>query len=115
MAKFCAKHETAYFKKGRMKNYAHPIDGTDPTEWCNAPEQDMSAMEESAEAGHLVEEAVKQGAKVESVVEKFAPQEIGLWWKEVGKCLRSGYTKDKAVEAAYEKKMLEVTGIKVGE
>ncbi len=70
MDKFCAKHETPYFKKGRMKNYAHPIEGTEPTEWCNAPEQDMSAMEESAEVGHLVEAAVKQGAKVEAIVNK---------------------------------------------
>ena len=27
--------QVEFFKTGRMKNHAHPIDGTDPTEWCN--------------------------------------------------------------------------------
>jgi hypothetical protein len=32
---FCAVHKTAWFKKGNMKGYAHPIAGT--KEWCNEP------------------------------------------------------------------------------
>ncbi len=35
---YCSKHQTVFFKKGKMKNYAHPIEGTDPVEWCNEPE-----------------------------------------------------------------------------
>ena len=35
---YCTEHQTVFFKKGRMKNYAHPIEGIDPTEWCNEPE-----------------------------------------------------------------------------
>ena len=34
-AHWCTKHNTAFFKKGRMKGYSHPIEGTDPPEWCN--------------------------------------------------------------------------------
>lgn len=33
---WCSVHNTAFFKKGKMKNYAHPIEGTD--EWCNEPQ-----------------------------------------------------------------------------
>ena len=78
--------------------------------------QDMSAMEESAKAGeHLVEAAKKEGGVIVGEAPKYTGQEIGMWWKEVGECLRSGYTKDKAIEAAYKKRMLEVTGIKLGE
>ena len=37
---FCQEHQTAFFKKGKMKNYAHMIkdeNGEDTGEWCNAP------------------------------------------------------------------------------
>ena len=27
--------QVTFFKSEKMKNHAHPIDGTDPTEWCN--------------------------------------------------------------------------------
>ena len=33
---YCPVHEVNFFKKGRMKGYAHPIEGTD--EWCNEPD-----------------------------------------------------------------------------
>ena len=33
---YCPVHNVNFFKKGRMKNYAHPIEGT--KEWCNEPE-----------------------------------------------------------------------------
>jgi hypothetical protein len=38
---WCAEHKTVFFKKGRMKGYAHPIkdaNGNDTGEWCNEPE-----------------------------------------------------------------------------
>ncbi|KKM21252.1 hypothetical protein LCGC14_1637300 [marine sediment metagenome] len=31
----CEKHGVKFFKTPKMKGYAHPIEGTDPTEWCN--------------------------------------------------------------------------------
>ena len=36
MAHYCNEHKTPFFKKGAMKGYAHPIEGTD--RWCNEPE-----------------------------------------------------------------------------
>jgi len=34
---WCKLHDTAFFKKGKMTSYAHPIEGTEPTEWCYEP------------------------------------------------------------------------------
>ena len=40
---WCKIHKTKFFKKGKMKGYAHPIEGTD--EWCNeADEVIMDAL-----------------------------------------------------------------------
>jgi hypothetical protein len=33
---FCTIHNVNWFKKGRMKGFAHPIEGTN--EWCNEPD-----------------------------------------------------------------------------
>ena len=33
---YCKEHDTQFFKKGKMKGYAHKIEGTD--QWCNEPE-----------------------------------------------------------------------------
>ena len=30
---WCAEHQTAWFKRGRMRGFAHPVDGE--SEWCN--------------------------------------------------------------------------------
>lgn len=38
---WCAAHQTTWFKKGKMKGYAHPIkdeNGKDTGDWCNKPE-----------------------------------------------------------------------------
>ena len=32
---WCELHQTNFFKKGKMKAYAHSIEGTDPVEWCH--------------------------------------------------------------------------------
>jgi hypothetical protein len=32
---WCEKHQTKFFKSGKMKSFAHPIQGTEPTEWCH--------------------------------------------------------------------------------
>ncbi len=46
-AHFCAVHNINYFKKGRMKNYAHPIEGT--KEWCNEPDLSQEAPSSTSE------------------------------------------------------------------
>jgi len=40
---WCPIHNVPFFKKGKMKSYAHPIEGTDPVEWCH--EQTETAPE----------------------------------------------------------------------
>jgi len=38
---FCVEHKQPFFKKGKMKGYAHPIndeEGEPTGEWCNEPE-----------------------------------------------------------------------------
>ena len=34
---YCPVHDVNFFKSGRMKNYAHPVEGT--KEWCNEPDE----------------------------------------------------------------------------
>tara|TARA_Y100000310_G_C20570770_1_gene757892 strand:- start:324 stop:1262 length:939 start_codon:yes stop_codon:yes gene_type:complete len=31
---YCVEHQAEWFKRGKMKTFAHPIEGTDPTVWC---------------------------------------------------------------------------------
>lgn len=48
---YCTDHNTNFFKKGKMRSYAHPVDGQ--TEWCyehTSPKVDVSQAEaDSAE------------------------------------------------------------------
>lgn len=32
---YCSIHNVNFYKRGRMKGFAHPIAGTTPTEWCD--------------------------------------------------------------------------------
>ena len=47
---YCPIHDVNFFKKGRMKNWAHPIELTDPVEWCNEGEVDKGKTEQQVEA-----------------------------------------------------------------
>jgi len=63
---WCEKHQTKWFRRGKMKNYAHPIEGT--KEWCNekteeilpevaleAPEPKISPAEEKGDTIPLID------------------------------------------------------------
>ena len=43
---YCTEHQTPWFKRGKMKNYAHPIGDT--KEWCNMPPQRPLDIAQSA-------------------------------------------------------------------
>ena len=46
---FCTVHNFNFFKKGRMKEYAHPIDGTEPQQWCNeSPKTEQGGTQQAA-------------------------------------------------------------------
>ena len=65
MAHYCEEHQTAFFKGGKMKNFAHPIEGTEPAKWCN--EEDAETYRSPQGDEPLVAEAVRMGAKVTGV------------------------------------------------
>lgn len=47
---FCKEHKIVWFKKGKMKGFAHPIldEYGDPTgKWCNEPKQEEQPQEEA--------------------------------------------------------------------
>jgi hypothetical protein len=50
-AHYCAEHDTAWFKRGSMRGYAHPIDGQ-PGKWCNEPDEPPQ--------GRVVDQAPRQ-------------------------------------------------------
>ena len=62
-AHYCPIHNVNFFKKGRMKGYAHPIEGTD--KWCN--EEDV--------IGEQAEDAVAEEVIQEMEQEPVAPPE----------------------------------------
>lgn len=74
---YCVIHGTPYFKKGKMKGYAHPIkdaDGEDTGEWCNeeeapeAPQSKSSPQTRSSDTNSSIESQVAVKAIVELVV-----------------------------------------------
>jgi len=46
---WCQDHNTAFFMRGRMISYAHPIEGTDPKEWCHEPSKTKKNQAEADE------------------------------------------------------------------
>ncbi|KKN70438.1 hypothetical protein LCGC14_0431330 [marine sediment metagenome] len=37
---YCDEHNTAFFKTGKMRGYAHPIkEGEETVGWCNRPDE----------------------------------------------------------------------------
>jgi len=52
-AHYCPIHNVNFFKKGRMKGYAHPIEGTD--QWCNEDDV-IGAQVEDAIAEEVIAE-----------------------------------------------------------
>lgn len=47
---WCKEHKTVWFRKGKMKGYAHPLldpeTGEETGEWCNEPEEKASKPDE---------------------------------------------------------------------
>ena len=60
---YCQEHGVNFFKKGRMKGYAHPIEGTD--KWCNEEAEKLDKRGEFEKEGRdLVEEATRKTTKL---------------------------------------------------
>ena len=58
---YCTEHETTFFKKGRMKNYAHTYEQPDgETGWCNEPEEGGDPVPEEKKPAPKPETMSKQ-------------------------------------------------------
>jgi len=88
MAHYCKLHKTPWFKKGKMRGYAHPIEDTG--EWCNEPEEDTP--EDTPPA--------KEIAKPISTSETVKPQMSREDWAEKDKITRKSIERQKSVECA---------------
>lgn len=75
---WCTEHNTAFFKTPKMKSYAHPIEGTIPTQWCHEPAEspkptpavtgDTRTPSEAQTQGNVPAEVATLGEKVKEKV-----------------------------------------------
>lgn len=88
---FCYEHNTEYFKKGNMRGYAHPIEGTEPTQWCSEPPSEPPTSTPETQARDRVtavtDEVLPNGINITYL--KGALHE--LQWADVGKYLKDRY------------------------
>jgi len=88
---YCKIHETVFFKKGKMPGYAHPVknDNGETIGWCNEPKEGDTPPVEKTESVPPAQVVEKPGEPKPEI----APQERGMWWKEVGENFRAGLFK----------------------
>lgn len=73
---WCKDHDIAFFKRGKMKSYAHPIEGTEPVEWCH----EHTETKETAATESIAESPSSQDDKVPETI-----QELLVWVSSHGK------------------------------
>jgi len=108
---WCAQHSTSFFKKGKMKSYAHPIEGTD--KWCHESEKAKATtpipdeQEESEPPSEMPPEAT--GSTIDAIQGVTGGIDAD-WLNESIKTLQSKKLKAWTDEAilAYMKKMYKV-------
>lgn len=65
---WCKEHQTVWFKKGKMKGYAHPImdeNGEPTSEWCNEPKS-------ATDVGSKTPEPPRSGSTNDSIESQVA-------------------------------------------
>lgn len=93
---YCAEHKTAFFKRGNMKGFAHPIEGT--KEWHNEPAESTSppkAPEAQPSAGKHDAKWLVAQLDQEGITQEEAKKILGM---TLGNWLASGKTLDDAWE-----------------
>ena len=97
---YCPIHDVDFFKKGKMKNWAHPIEGTDPVEWCNEPEGPVGISPKEISEPDVVEVTLSsETLQSKSEGEKASPIDLDwlkesletLGWADAGKYLTRKY------------------------
>ncbi len=99
---WCKEHQTVWFKKGKMRGFAHPIldeDGKATGEWCNEPE----GVEKAPESQGTKHEAAPALLNQE-------PQMTKDDWAEKDKITRKSIERQKSLELAV--KVVEISGVK---
>ena len=77
---WCEDHQTNWFKRGRMKNYAHPIEGTD--KWCNEPTPTASA----SPAPSTPHELPQDGATIDAESPAAPEPQTSAWPAQAAYC-----------------------------
>jgi hypothetical protein len=64
---WCKIHNTPFFKRGKMKDYAHPVkvDGKDTGKWCNEPEPEEPEPPTETVEGEVVETKPADGETID--------------------------------------------------
>ena len=75
-AHWCELHQVRFFKKGKMKSWAHPIKETSPEEWCNEGEVDSGKTKGQVETEALPDEPQAPTSPIESEMSAITPTEI---------------------------------------
>ncbi len=108
MGHYCEEHGTVFFKKGKMKGYAHPLEENGQTiGWCNEPEEGGDEVPETATG----ESGTVPPTRNDEITEN-------MFWKLLGEAI---FSKDidtskpygKALRATFYAKMLSVLPIKI--
>ena len=68
----CKEHGTEWFKRGKMRGYAHPIEGSDG--WCNMPEDDDNLWDETPQPSSQPSSQSSSGMSNKEFVERCQEQ-----------------------------------------
>ncbi len=91
---WCKEHNVAFFKKGKMKGFAHPIGDTG--EWCNMPEGQEPAKEAHPSASES--ESTGYGKSNDMTPDMWAEKDkVTRLAGDVVRVLRSGAVKEQIV------------------
>lgn len=90
---WCYIHQTPFFKKGKMKVYAHPVkdaNGEDTGEWCN--ENAKEKPDETIEQNELTPPSKEEESKTSLIDMDWLKESLEeLNWADVSKWIREHY------------------------
>jgi len=101
---YCSEHETVWFKKGKMKGYAHPLlHNGETVGWCNRPDDyEPNLVEEAVKQSDVVSVGSKSQAKYKADPDKTASIELQVCLKVAGEIavalINAGILKEKVAE-----------------
>lgn len=82
---YCVKHQTVWFKKGKMKRYAHPIkdeSGEDTSEWCNEPKSEGASKAPEPSRSGSTNDSIESQVAFKGMVELWIADKLGDKAKE---------------------------------